>query len=73
LLIGFVCFRIMLKRPIAIGEPLPHASTDLQWRVRYAGGKLSQTFNEEMAEKHRKVFGGEVIRSADYGGRLHRK
>lgn len=71
-LVGFVCFRVLFRRPIKIRGPLTRGPAYREWRVRYADGELSQSFNQETAENHRKVFGGEVIESADYAGRLHK-
>jgi hypothetical protein len=66
LLAAFLCFTMLRTRRIAAHQQLQSQPTDLQWRVRYVDGKVSQAFNHEMAEKHRKVFGGKVIRA---GGR----
>ena len=71
LVIGYVCFRVFLTRS-ATGQ-LAHGTPDRRWRVRYADCRLSQTFSQEMAENHKNVFGGEVIRSVGPGDGFRRR
>ena len=58
LLMGLHIFR---TRRAAAREQLQHDPADLCWRVRYIDGKVSRTFNLEMADSHRRIFGGKVI------------